>query len=1178
MRELVIPLLAGAASVASMPALAADTLKYGEAPPAWVVPQAIPEAKPTGAPVALLLQDQQLSFEPGKTVTFTEMAMRIQSPQGLAAGNLSFSWDPTTDSVTVNRLQIRRGEKIIDVLAGGQTFTILRRESNLEAAMLDGTLTANIQPEGLQEGDIIDLATTVEQADPVMKGHHEAVLAGWNGLPIEVAQARAIWPSALKVAHRESPGLPSAKLSARGGNVALELSARKVEPLIAPKGAPLRFTLGRIAELTDFANWSEVAELFAPLYREAARVPPSGPLRDEINRIKGASDDPRMRTEMALATVQDRIRYVALLMGQGGFVPATAESTWSRRFGDCKAKTALLLALLNDLDIEAEPVLVNANAGDAIGDRLPMAEIFNHVLVRAHIGGKEYWLDGTRIGDTDLDDIQTPDFGWGLPLIQNATLTKLVPSALNIPNSESRLSIDATAGIFAPAPMSAEKVFRGDGAVRFNAMLSSASSAQLDETLRNYWRNQYDFVTVKSATYRYDKAKRELTVQLTGDAKLDWKDNWFHVPDAALAYEPDFDRPAGPAHDAPMAVGFPSFERNHVEIRIPKSYLGERELGSALVHETLAGIEYSRTANIKDGLLVIETRERSLVPEISYADAISAQERLKAIANDDVYLPLPDNYLPTPRDIVSLQAESPASKEQFFRRGLLFLNARKYDVAIDDLSQAVKLDPNDVWAHANRAIAYVWKRDFDGAAKDIAAAKAIAPDNPVILRAQGLFFETKGDPKSAADYFAKAIVKQPGNSFARSHYAFALHWQGKNDEAVSELAGALTGGTGDAEILAARARLELELGKIDAAQKDIEEAKLKGGGPEVISTEAAIASAKGDYGAAAKLLSDLIDVDPQNGQAFAERAEQLVKLNRFTDALADSDRAIALGFLTPELRVMRANAFMLSGNRAAVAKEADALIRENPTSEFAFVAAAMTYSALNRREDAMKNLDRAIAINPAPYIYLNRARVRPRSDAAGRMADLDVALQKAPNDTDGLSLKASELVRAGKYQDAIRIYDQITQLEPDQGWPVLGKAAAMYKSGQTAEAEKVYALRRDRAQSIEDLNDLCGSESSAGATSVAAIKDCESALERAPANTRAISSMALMKLRLKDFDGAIVLYNRLMALRQSASAYMGRSIAHAGKGEKGPAATDKAQALAISSDAADEFADYGLKP
>src|SRR5213080_3771701 len=94
-------LMAGAALVASSPAWAADQLKFG-APPAWIVPQAIPAAsdKVKDKPVALLLHDQQFLLEPGKITTFAELAFKIQKPEGLAAGNLSVAWNPATDTVT----------------------------------------------------------------------------------------------------------------------------------------------------------------------------------------------------------------------------------------------------------------------------------------------------------------------------------------------------------------------------------------------------------------------------------------------------------------------------------------------------------------------------------------------------------------------------------------------------------------------------------------------------------------------------------------------------------------------------------------------------------------------------------------------------------------------------------------------------------------------------------------------------------------------------------------------------------------------------------------------------------------------------------------------------------------------------------------------------------------------
>src|SRR5205085_3905523 len=119
------------------------------------------------------------------------------------------------------------------------------------------------------------------------------------------------------------------------------------------------------------------------------------------------------------------------------------------------------LGLLHAMGIEAEPVLVSSLLGDGLDQRLPMISVFDHVLVRAVIGGKTYWLDGTRTGDTSLDRLATPDFRWGLPIAKGATLVRMLPAPLQTPSEDTTIRIDATAGIRAPAPTTIETVVRG---------------------------------------------------------------------------------------------------------------------------------------------------------------------------------------------------------------------------------------------------------------------------------------------------------------------------------------------------------------------------------------------------------------------------------------------------------------------------------------------------------------------------------------------------------------------------------------------------------------------------------------------------------------------------------------------------------------------------------------------
>src|SRR4051794_5438442 len=191
--------LLGTAALLSSGAQAADKPAIGPVP-AWVKPVALP-TPPAGSdqtPVKILLQDEQVSYETGSASVYFETAYRIQTPQGLAgAGNISIPWRPDKDLVTVHKLQIRRGDQVIDVLASGQTFTVLRREQNLENAVLDGVLTATIQPEGLQVGDVIDFAASITSSDPVLKGHVEGIGGTWNGFPVTRAHMRLQWPTAL---------------------------------------------------------------------------------------------------------------------------------------------------------------------------------------------------------------------------------------------------------------------------------------------------------------------------------------------------------------------------------------------------------------------------------------------------------------------------------------------------------------------------------------------------------------------------------------------------------------------------------------------------------------------------------------------------------------------------------------------------------------------------------------------------------------------------------------------------------------------------------------------------------------------------------------------------------------------------------------------------------------------
>jgi hypothetical protein len=64
------------------------------------------------------------------------------------------------------------------------------------------------------------------------------------------------------------------------------------------------------------------------------------------------------------------------------------------------------------------------------------------------------------------------------------------------------------------------------------------------------------------------------------------------------------------------------------------------------------------------------------------------------------------------------------------------------------------------------------------------------------------------------------------------------------------------------------------------------------------------------------------------------------------------------------------------------------------------VVAARLYHSIARHDDAMMEFDKALAIKPASYFYLNRLDSRPKSDRIGRMADLTAASNLKPKSPD----------------------------------------------------------------------------------------------------------------------------------------------------------------------------------
>jgi hypothetical protein len=616
------------------------------APPAkWVQVAEIPAIPddPQAPAIQALLDDNQSLHEADGSAYYNRRVARVVKTEGLAnAGSRTLTWDPLRERVTIHALAIVRGGQRIDVLQGGKDVLVLRREKNMERAMLDGRMSASIQIKDLQVGDLIDWAYTSERHDPVVGGRtNDFERMGWAG-KIGRYRSRLLWDEGVPLVWKASTGFPEPKISKSGKTNELLVDVSGVSAPKPPVGAPARFL--RLGELqaTTYRGWDDVSARMAPLYAKGATLAADSPIRAEAAAIAAASTDPKVRAFAALQLVEDKTRYLFLGMGDGGYKPAPADETWSRRFGDCKGKTVLLLALLRELGIEAEPVLVLAGASaDGLDQRVPAAAQFNHVLVRARIVGKAYWLDGTRSGDKGgLDDLDPPPFRWGLPVREaGATLEPIVQEPLSRPNREMTLRLDASAGLDKPAAATLTLLLRDDAARGLARSIESTPKADLERGLKQSLSSSMSWINFDRIDWKV-AADGEVTITLGGQAELDWRMNddlgvrEFRLPGSGDGKATTFPRrEPGPNSDAPFVINFPAFTHTVTEVVLPAKGAGYVVKGPNL-ESMIAGAQVHHTSGIVDGVARFDHSTRSMAREIPFSDAEEANKTLRRLAGE----------------------------------------------------------------------------------------------------------------------------------------------------------------------------------------------------------------------------------------------------------------------------------------------------------------------------------------------------------------------------------------------------------------------------------------------------------------------------------------------------------------------------------------------------------------
>ncbi len=365
--------------------------------------------------VCVLLDDTQVDLTGAERAWFFRRADLVVTGAGAErAAHFEAVFDPTCERLEIHYVRVLRGDKTFDH-AGSRYFDVIRRERDLEQYKFDGRRSAFLSIPDVRAGDIVETAFTLYGMRPIFSGRHACIIYFDTHVGVLEMRHRLRAPETRTIKTRAVRHPPEEVRLASDGVVDRRWRAVERPRVRFENGAPPWIRQTSEIQFSEWSDWADVAAAFSPVYEEQG--PLSDELEAEIARIASAFDDKAERAVAALRFVQDSIRYHAISMGDGGFVPRPVAEIWSTRFGDCKDKTKLYLSMAKRLGLEACAALVNTFEGEALGDWLPTALAFDHCVVRLRIDGRTHWLDPTRPPQPSrLDRIVQPRFGKALPL------------------------------------------------------------------------------------------------------------------------------------------------------------------------------------------------------------------------------------------------------------------------------------------------------------------------------------------------------------------------------------------------------------------------------------------------------------------------------------------------------------------------------------------------------------------------------------------------------------------------------------------------------------------------------------------------------------------------------------------------------------------------------------------
>lgn len=144
----------------------------------------------------------------------------------------------------------------------------------------------------------------------------------------------------------------------------------------------------------NMSTWTDYGKFVAQLWAGRDVLPEN--VRQQVHALVDTIGDTRRKVYTLYRYLQQNTHYINLSLGIGGWQTFPAEYVATKKYGDCKALSNYMVALLKEAGIPARYVIIEAekNAPPMV-EAFPSLNQFNHVIACVPLAKDTIWLECT---------------------------------------------------------------------------------------------------------------------------------------------------------------------------------------------------------------------------------------------------------------------------------------------------------------------------------------------------------------------------------------------------------------------------------------------------------------------------------------------------------------------------------------------------------------------------------------------------------------------------------------------------------------------------------------------------------------------------------------------------------------------------------------------------------------